>query len=158
MKKILFAVFTLLACNASAQKMQTNGTLYKEHPYIDVINKSVDYFQKQDWVKLGALYADTAKFYDNSRKYNLAAAKKEWAGIFKDWDKIKVTKVGYPDGLKYNKEGFTVQSWWHCTCVNKKTKKAAAFEQVLFDVFNKDGKITAEISYYDTAPLLAAAK
>jgi hypothetical protein len=69
-----------------------------------------------------------------------------------------VVKVGCPDGLAYDKDPFTVQSWWSVTTVNKKTKKTVKFQLVQFDEFNKAGKITVEIAYYDQTPLMEASK
>jgi hypothetical protein len=160
MKKLLFVALTLLACSAFAQTPQENGIIYKEHPYITIINKSTDMFLKQDWVGMASIYADSVKFYDPSspKPYNLETAKKGWAAIYDGWEQITITKVGYPDGLKYAKDPFTVQSWWKITSVNKKTKKTATFYQVLFDEFNKDGKISVESAFYDQTPLLEASK
>jgi hypothetical protein len=160
MKKLFILAFTLLACSAFAQDMQKNGTIYKAHPYITIVNSSNELFLKQDWDGLTKLYADTAKFYDPSspKAISLADQKKGWASIYTDWEQITVTKQGYPDGLQYEKDPFTVQSWWGVTAVNKKTKKTAKFSMVQFDEFNKDGKIDLEISYYDEAPLIEAMK
>ena len=160
MKKLWILVFTLLAGNAFAQNMQKNGTIYKEHPYIDVVNNSIALFLKQDWDGFAKLYADTVKFYDstNPKSYGLAETKKSWEDINANWEQTTVTKQGYPDGLQYDKDPFTVQSWWVVTTVNKKTKKTAKFYIVQFDEFNKDGKIGRELSYYDQTALLEASK
>src|SRR5258708_17909196 len=106
MKKLLTVAFTLLACCAFAQTAQKNGTIYKEHPYITVINNSNDLFLKQDWDGLAKLYSDTVKFYDPSstKPSNLTDAKKGCAGIYAGCEQITVTKQGYPDGLQYTKD------------------------------------------------------
>jgi hypothetical protein len=160
MKKLLIVVFTLLACGAFAQGPQKNGTIYKTHPYIDVVNNSNALFLKKDWDGYAKLYADTVKFYDsvNPKAASLADTKKFWADIDANWDQVTVTKQGYPDGLQYDKDPFTVQSWWVVTAVNKKTKKTAKFNVVQFDEFNKDGKIALELSYYDQGSLVEAMK
>jgi hypothetical protein len=160
MKKLLIAVFTLLACNAFAQGPQKNGTIFKDHPYITIVNNSNDLFLKQDWDGMAKLYADTAKFYDPSstKGISLTDEKKGWADIYNGWEQISVTKQGYPDGLQYDKDPFTVQSWWAITAVNKKTKKTAKVYMVMFDEFNKDGKIARELSYYDQTPFIEASK
>ena len=160
MKKLFILAFTLIAGSAFAQNTQKNGTIYKEHPYITVVNSSMDLFSKQDWDGLSKLYADTVKFYDPSspKAINLADEKKGWAAIYNDWEQITITKQGYPDGLQYDKDPFTVQSWWAITSVNKKTKKTAKFYMVQFDEFNKDGKIDMELAYYDQTPLIEASK
>ena len=116
MKKLLIVAFILLSCGVFAQE-QKNGTIYKEHPYITTVNNSMALFLKQDWDGLANLYSDTVKFYDPStpKPYGLADAKKGWAGIYAGWEQITVTKQGYPDGLQYDKDPFTVQSWWTIT-------------------------------------------
>jgi hypothetical protein len=160
MKNLLILVFTLFAGTAFAQNVLKNGTIYKDHPYITIVNNSTELFIKQDFDGLSKLYADTAKFYDPSspKKISLEEQKKGWADIAAKWEQIQVVKVGYPDALEYDKDPFTVQSWWKVTAVNKKTKKTATFHLVQFDEFNKDGKIMVEISYYDQTPLIEASK
>jgi hypothetical protein len=160
MKKLLIVVFTLLACGAFAQGTQKNGTIFKEHPYIDAVNNSTALFLKNDWDGYAKLYADTAKFYDPSstKPYHLADTKKSWADVYSKWDQISVVKQGYPDGLQYDKDPFTVQSWWIVTAVNKATKKSVKVYMVQFDEFNKDGKIARELSYYDQTPFIDASK
>jgi hypothetical protein len=161
MKNLMIAAFMLLATTSTfAQTPVKNGTIYREHPYITIVNTSTDLFIKQDWGGLSKLYADTVKFYDPSspKKMSLADQQKGWAEIAANWEQIKVDKVGYPDGLEYDKDPFTVQSWWKITAVNKKTKKTATFHMVQFDEFNKDGKISVEIFYFDRLPLAEASK
>ena len=160
MKKLLIVVFTLLACSAFAQTPEKNGTIYKTHPYIDAVNNSTALFLKNDWDGYIKLYADTAKFYDPSseKPYRIADEKKSWADLYSKWDHITATKQGYPDGLQYDKDPFTVQSWWIISAVNKATKKTAKAFMVQFDEFNKDGKIDMEISYYDQTPFIEASK
>ncbi|WP_114940014.1 nuclear transport factor 2 family protein [Mucilaginibacter endophyticus] len=160
MKNLLIVLLVLLAGGTWAQAPKKNGIIYKEHPYITIVNKSNDLFIKQDWAGLAKLYADTAIFYDptSTKKISFAEEKKAWAAIAKDWGDIKIVKVGYPDGLQYDKDPFTVQSWWTITTVNKKTKKTAKFHLVQFDEFNKAGKIAVEIAYYDQTPLINASK
>jgi len=160
MKKLLIAVFAMITVSVFAQDKQKNGTIYKEHPYITIVNNSNELFLKQDWDGLAKLYADTAKFYDpsSSKAISLADEKKGWSGIYNDWEQISATKQGYPDGLQYDKDPFTVQSWWVITAANKKTKKTVKVYMVQFDEFNKDGKIAREISYYDQTPFIEASK
>jgi hypothetical protein len=160
MKKLIILAFTLIAGSTFAQNMQKNGTIYKEHPYITIVNNSNELFMKQDFDGLAKLYADTAKFYDPSspKAVSLADEKKGWAGIYNDWEQVKATKQGYPDALQYDKDPFTVQSWWVITAANKKTKKTVKVYMVQFDTFNKDGKIDTEVSYYDQTPFIEASK
>ncbi|MDN3549654.1 nuclear transport factor 2 family protein [Mucilaginibacter aquaedulcis] len=160
MKNLLILALMLMAGTTFAQDVLKNGTIYKEHPYITIVNNSTELFLKQDWDGLSKLYTDTVKFYDPSspNKISLADQKKGWADIAAKWEQIKVVKVGYPDALEYDHDPFTVQSWWKVTAVNKKTKKTATFHMVQFDEFNKDGKIAVEYAYYDQTPLIEASK
>ena len=160
MKKLITIGLLAFSVSAFSQTEVKNGTIYKEHPYITAVMQMTDKFQKGDTIGMASFYADSVKFYDSPdpKSYNLTKAKAGWQKIFADWEQIKLKKVGYPDGLQYDKDPFTVQSWWQITCVNKKTQKAATFEEVVFDSFNKDGKIVFEVSYYDTKSLMAAMK
>jgi len=161
MKKLLLPALMLFCGSAFAQNAVKNGTIYKEHPYIDIVNKEVAAFTKGDTITAASFYADTAKFVDSpdpKNIYTIKQARAGWQKIFADWTISAVKVIGYPDGLDYTGGPFIVQSWWEITVINKKTQKTAVFEQVLFDYFNKDGKIGFEASYYDTSSLTAASK
>ena len=80
MKKILIAVFSLLTCGAFAQSPVKNGTIYKEHPYITVVNNSIELFKKQDWDGMTKLFADTVKFYDPSSPKAISLADEKRGG------------------------------------------------------------------------------
>ena len=112
MKKILIAVFTMLASGVFAQALKTNGIIYKEHPYITIVNSTFGLFLKQDWEGLGKLYADSAKFNDPAfpKSKNWAEAKKAWTNLFNDWKNITITrqKGSYPDGFEFDNDGFQV--------------------------------------------------
>jgi hypothetical protein len=161
MKKILLPALMLLSASTFAQSIVKNGTIYKEHPYITALKTEVADFTKGDTLGAASFYADTAKFADSPEPkniYTLKQARAGWQRIFADWTITSVKQVGYPDGLEYASDPFVVQSWWEITVVNKKTQKTAVFDQVLFDYFNKDGKISFEGSYYDQGSLIAASK
>jgi len=159
MKKLILLAFMALSVSSFAQTVK-NGTIYKSHPYITIVNALNNMFPKGDTIGMSKYYADTAKFYDSPdpKRYSLKQAISNWHHIYEDWEQISLKAEGYPDGLEYTGDAFTVQSWWKISCVNKKTKKKADFEQVIFDTFNKDGKITSELSYYDTSSIMAAIK
>lgn len=161
MKKLITLGLIAIATSAFSQGIVKNGTIYKEHPYINAIEQLVAMYPKADTAGIASFYADSVRFFDApepKHPYRLAEAKKGWSRLFADWEQITVKKVGYPDALEYSTDPFTVQSWWSITAVNRKTKKTAAFEEVVFDTFNKDGKITSEVSYYDTKSLMDAMK
>ena len=66
--------------------------------------------------------------------------------------------IGEPEAMAYDDAPFSVQSFWLFTMVNKKTKKIAKVEMVLFVLFNKAGKIATQIEFYDPTSLMAAMK
>jgi hypothetical protein len=161
MKKLITIGLVAISTASFSQGIVKNGTIYKEHPYITAVEQLIALYPQADTVGIASFYADSVTFYDApdpKHPYKLAEAKKDWNRLFADWDQITIKKVGYPDALEYSADPFTVQSWWSITAVNKKTKKTAAFEEVIFDTFNKDGKITSEVSYYDTKSLIDAMK
>lgn len=161
MKKLLTIGLLALSAATFAQGVVKNGTIYKQHPYITAVVQLNALFMKGDTVAIAKFYADTAKFIDAvdfKKPSNLTQAKANWHAIFTDWEQINIKQIGYPDGLEYASDPFTVQSWWEVTAVNKKTHKKAIFEEVIFDTFNKNGKISSELSYYDTAAIMAAMK
>lgn len=161
MKKLLTIGLLTLSASAFSQGVVKNGTIYKQHPYITAVVQLNALFAKGDTVAVAKFYADTARFIDATnpmKPSNLTQAKATWHDILLNWDIVGIKQIGYPDGLEYDSDPFTVQSWWEVTAVNKKTQKKATFEQVVFDSFNKAGKITSELSYYDTQALMEATK
>lgn len=160
MKKLLLAALMACSVSAFAQTIEKNGTIYKKHPLIDVVKTLGELYQKGDADGMGKYYADSAKFYGpgSDKPSTLAQAKEAWKRDFNDWSDIKLTTHGYPDGLDYTKEGFTVQSWFAFSAKNKKTQKDAKTNMVLFLSFNKDGKIATELIYFDMMPLVEASK
>jgi hypothetical protein len=165
MKKLL--VIILFISNAAiAQKIAQSGTVYKQHPNIETIRKLASLYEKGD-------ADDMAKFYDakvqfrgmgrympgpRSKTKSLEEAKAGWKDVINNWQNIKMTETREPEGVQSTGEPFTVQSWWVLSVVNKKTKKQAQIDMVLFDSFNKEGKIISQLQYYDPTPLMAAAK
>ncbi|RZA00549.1 MAG: hypothetical protein EOP47_13640 [Sphingobacteriaceae bacterium] len=163
MKKLILLAFVTISATSFAQTVVKNGTIYKEHPYITKVNAMMAAANKNDTIAMFVPYADTVKFYDSpspTKVYNLTQSKSNWRTVQAEWEQISIKPRGYPDGLEYagKDESFTVQSWWTITAINKKTKKKAMFEEVIFDSFNKDGKITLELAYYDMSSLAEAMK
>jgi len=161
MKKLITIGLVAISTASFSQGIVKNGIIYKEHPYIIAVEQLTALYSKADTVGIASFYADSVTFYDApepKHPYKLAEAKKGWNRLFANWEQITIKKVGYPDALEYSTDPFTVQSWWSITAVNKKTKKTAAFEEVIFDTFNKDGKIASEVSYYDTKSITDAMK
>jgi hypothetical protein len=160
MKKIITIAFLAFSVTSFAQGIVKNGTIYREHPYINIVKEINVDFAKGDTTPMIKFYADTAKFFDptSPKPTTLAQARASWHMILADWDQIVIKQEGYPDALEYTSDPFTVQSWWLITAVNKKTKKKATFYEVVFDEFNKDGKIAVESSIYDSSSIMDAMK
>jgi hypothetical protein len=160
MKKLLTICLLAVSAAAFSQGVK-NGTIYKDHPYITAVVQLNALFMKGDTMGVSKFYADSARFIDATnpnKPSTLKQALANWHEIFENWTQITIKQIGYPDGLEYDNDPFTVQSWWEVTAVNKKTQKKATFEQVVFDTFDKAGKISSELSYYDTSALIAAMK
>jgi len=128
--------------------------------------------------KLATLYekgdADgMAKFYDEkvqfigmgryvvgvpSKNRTLAEAKDGWKNVIDHWDDLKMTETQPPVALQYSNGPLVVHSWWLISLTNKKTRKKAIVDMVLFDEFNREGKIISQRQYYDPNQLIDAAK
>ena len=68
---------------------------------------------------------------------------------------FKVKSVGYPDYLEYTKDDLgVVQSGWQWSGKSNKTGEIVKINYVLFDDFNKDGKIVFESNYGDSSKLI----
>ncbi len=165
MKKLLFLLL-IISNSICAQKVVQSGMIYKSHPDVEVMRKLAILYQKGDAEGMAKYYDNSAQFTGmgrympgtRGRSKNLAEAKTGWYDIINNWKDLKMTETQAPVGLQYKDEPFTVQSWWVLTMVNKKTKKKAEVDMVLFDKFNNQGKIISQQQYYDPSPLIAAAK
>jgi len=173
MKKLLILILIAGCVNAFAQKKVKSGIIYSEHPYIETMRRFALTYEKQDTAAMGRFFADSAKIYGMTRyavdtskaaqwsvppPKTVAEAQAGWQQVFETWEHITMKPIGVPDGLEYNKNRFTVQSWWLITLTNKKTQKVAKIEMVLFDIFNTHGKIAIQIGFYDPTSLLIAMK
>lgn len=159
MKKsfVLLAMFIVTFCAFS--QSETNGTLYIKHPYIDVVDKVQQAYLAQDLGKIKTYYADSAMFWVSGLPefIPIADAFSMWMNDFKVFDSIKQTPQGYPDYLQYKKEDAKiVQSWWNLSAISKQTGEKITLPIVMFDEFDKDGKITREYIFGDFSGWLAA--
>ena len=144
MKKILFSTALFLLVMAAFSQEKRNGDIYMEHPYIDIVNKSVKAYLDNDIATNTKIFSDTAKFWASGmqKRIPMAEALKGWARDFELYDSIALIKVGYPDYLAYkDQDAKTVQSWWIWSGKSKKTHQVLRIRCVQFDDFNKDGKI-----------------
>jgi len=165
MKKLLIAI-VFISNAVYAQKMSQTGIAYKHHPDIETMRKLAALYEKGDADGMARFYDDKVQFIGMGRyvvgvppkNRTLAEAKEGWKNVIDHWDDLKMTEALPPVALQYNNGSLVVQTWWELTMVNKKTQKPAHVEMVLFDEFNKEGKIIAQRQYYDPIPMIDAAK
>jgi hypothetical protein len=158
MKKIILTIsLFLFGVTAFSQAMKENGTIYINHPYIDVINNSVKYYLAKDDAANMKIYADTAKWWASNmdKPIGIKDAIKMWDTDFDYYDSVGVKVVGYPDYLHYiDHDSKIVQSWWQWYGKSKKTGAWVKVDYVQFDDFNKDGKIDWEGIYGDWSKMV----
>jgi hypothetical protein len=79
---------------------------------------------------------------------NLETKMKSNENTFTEYENLKLTQVGYPDCIYYQKDDiYTVYSWWSLSCINKAGKKFSKIPVMLSHTFDKQGKITMEVVY-----------
>ncbi len=152
MKKILLSAALFLLVLAAFSQEKRNGDIYMEHPYINIVYKSVKAYLDNDIATNTGIFSDTARFWVSGMKKRIpiAEALKNWSRDFDLYDSIALIKVGYPDYLAYkDMDAKTVQSWWTWSGKSKKTHEVLRIRCVQFDDFNKDGKIVFESIYGD---------
>ena len=152
MKRIIVTISLFLIGIAAFSQQEENGTIYIKHPYIDVVNNATKAYLDQDWATLKTIYSDTARWWASGMEkfVPIADAMKMWMSDFDKYDSIKQIPQGYPDYLHYKKgDAMIVQSWWIWSVKSKKTGKEMGAPMVVFDEFNKDGKIVREYIYGD---------
>ncbi|MEO6681782.1 MAG: nuclear transport factor 2 family protein [Ginsengibacter sp.] len=157
MKKIMLtAALFLLGASAFCQTEEKNGTIYIKHPYIDMVMNANKDYANGDFSTITKYYADSAKWWASGMGdfIPLAEAVKMWKSDFEKFDDIKQVQFGYPDFLSYKKDNsMVVQSWWKWSGKSKKTGEMVETLMVMFDDFNKDGKIIREYIFGDFSKL-----
>jgi hypothetical protein len=158
MKKIILSIsLFLVGAVAFSQAIKENGTIYINHPYIDIINNSVKAYLTKDDAANKKIYSDTATWWASGmpKPIKIADAIKMWDTDFDYYDSIKITPVGYPDYLHYiDQDAKVVQSWWRWSGKSKKTGEWIKVDIAQFDNFNKDGKIDFEGLYGDFSKMV----
>lgn len=158
MKKLfLTAGLFLLGFVCFSQAIETNGTIYIKHPYIDVVNNAAKAYLAKDDAANKEIFSDTARFWITGmeKPVEIAEAMKMWYSDFDYYDDIKLKTVGYPDYLNYKDQDFkVVQSWWQWSGKSRKTGMVVTIDFVQFDTFNNDGKIVNESLYGDFSKMV----
>jgi hypothetical protein len=155
MKKLISTIaMSLIVMISFAQSVKTNGTIYINHPNIEVVRNTVKAYVTQDANLWNTCYSDTAFFWISGMNINKTFTKKENLSMLnndhKFFNDIKVRLIGYPDYFEYDLGNDKVaQSSWIWSGVSKKTGKPLAITFAVFDWFNKDGKIIQEYTFGD---------
>jgi ketosteroid isomerase-like protein len=131
-----------------------SGIVYKYHPYIITIRKTVNAYCAKDLETLLSFYTPDAVFSSLSLKdgevINLEAKTNEFKNTFANYNTITLDQSGNPVCVCYEKEYFVVYSWWVLSLIANDGKKKANIPVMLTHGFDNDGKIKWEAVYLDS--------
>lgn len=160
MKKLTLALLMVCTIATYSQKKK-NGTIYSEHPAIDVVENFNKAFVAGDSDKVMSFLSDDYKFWNgtNSNK-DAKPGTKEGAGKAVKWWKDNVaylslerTNGAYPDAIEYKddnqKDVVWVQTWDHLKGVHNETGVKIDMPVHRLYVVNADNKIETVIDYSD---------
>ena len=117
--KIKLTLLTLALCTGLFAQKKKNGTIYIEHPAIDVVNQMYEAVNTKDSLKLASLIADDFKGFsgEEMNKDAEATTKEEFLQNVSAWQTynryftLKQTDNGYPDAVEYKDETFSSLTW-----------------------------------------------
>ncbi|MEC8134217.1 MAG: nuclear transport factor 2 family protein, partial [Bacteroidota bacterium] len=117
--KIKLSLAALALCALLSAQKKKNGTMYIEHPAIDVINEMYDAINSKDSLKLASLIADDFKGYngENMNKDIKPTTKSEFLQNITAWQtynryfSLNHTENGYPDAVEYKDDTFATLTW-----------------------------------------------
>ena len=144
-----------------AQK-KVNGTIYVEHPAINVVESMQQAFVKGDSVKVASYLTDDFKSFNgsNTNKQDKGIDKKGFINQLKFWNSnidyltIKRSEGAYPDALEYkdenNKDVTWVQTWDNLKGVHNKTGVALDMPIHRLFIVDKSNKIKMMTTYSDS--------
>ncbi|WKK65353.1 nuclear transport factor 2 family protein [Lutimonas zeaxanthinifaciens] len=160
MKKLTLVLLMVFTIVTYSQKKK-NGTIYSEHPAIDVVEDLKKAFVAGDSDKVMSLLADDYKYWNgtNSNK-DAKPGTREGAGKNVKWWKENVaylsmerTNGAYPDAIEYKddnqKDVVWVQTWDHLKGVHNGTGVKIDMPVHRLYVVNADNKIETVIDYSD---------
>ena len=148
-----------------AQKKK-NGTVYIDHPAIDVINQMYDAVNTNNLEVLNDLISDDFKgvWGDEMNKDREPATKKQFIDNIDSWNtknryySLKSGKNAYPDAIKYNDENFKdvtlVYCWEAISGVGGMTGVKFSQRRHTQYAVNSDNKISFSRSYMNQMPFV----
>lgn len=159
MKKVLVTLSLFTSIVTFSQKK--NGTVYLEHPAIDVVAEFNQAFVNGDTTKLASLMTDDFKSYRGNAD-NITSKGTDKARYIKnayrwhdelDYFSIEDFPGSYPDAIEYKKnnkdKNVWVQTWDLLNGIHKET--GVKFSSPTHDLFmvTKDLKIKSVVHYFD---------
>lgn len=142
-----------------AQKKEKNGTIYNEHPAIQMVEEMQQAFVRGDTAKVASYLSDDFRAingmnddpdYEGQTKQSFARSAMGWKNNV-DYLAISRSPGAYPDALEYKDEDFNlwVQTWDQITGVHKGT--GVKLDMPLHRLFkiDTDNKISMIITYDD---------
>lgn len=157
LKKLLLSITFIGISIAFAQKK--NGTVYIEHPAINVVTEMTKAFVAGDSAKVASYLTDNFKDYNGTstnpadsgiNKSAYARMAKNWYNSL-DYFSIAPSKGSYPDAIEYikdNKEDVVwVQTWEDLKGVHKSTGVKVSMPMHRLFIVDKNNKIKTIIEY-----------
>ena len=125
---LIIIALLMFAISANAQK-NNNGSIFDEHPGIELMHKFTEAYVAGDKVTLNTILTDdfrgynglnTSKDYKGKDKQGLINESTYWSSQLKGF---KITKRGksYPDALEYKESGTWIDTWDVFYGVDKET-------------------------------------
>lgn len=160
MKRLTLAVLVLLTMATYSQKKK-NGTIYSEHPAIDVVENFQKSFVAGDADKVMSYLSDDYKWWNGTDgSKDAKPGTKEGAGKNTTWWKENIsylslerTSGAYPDAIEYKdddqKDVVWVQTWDQLNGVHDETGVKIDMSVHRLYVVNQDNKIETIIDYSD---------
>jgi len=155
-----FVVFAMaISTLIGYSQKKKNGTIYIEHPAINVVESMSKAFVEGDSTKVSTFLADDFKSYNgtNTNKDAKGRTKKDFLGGVEWWKKnvnylsIVRSKGAYPDALNYkdsdNDDVTWVQTWEDLSGVHDKTGVKIDMPMHRLFVVDKNNKIKTLITY-----------
>lgn len=158
MKKLIFIALLLLVFNGYAQK-KANGTVYINHPAIDVVDAYTKSINSNDFNKVESYLADDFKSYKSTTddQYSKGSDKITFLKRMKSWREsidyfsISNAKGAYPDAIEYKDDNYKdvvwVQTWEEVKGVHKKTGVKINMNLHRLFIINKANKIKTIFIY-----------
>ena len=158
MKKLTLVVL-LFTMSISYSQKKSNGTVYINHPAINVVDAYTKTVNSGDLDKLDAFFADDFKAYNSTtdNQYSKGTDKTAFVKRIKSWreniDYFAITPANgaYPDAIEYKddaqKDVVWVQCWDEVKGVHKKTGVKINMNLHRLFVINKANKIKTIFIY-----------